>query len=71
MNLNNLFNQLRNATNPLAMLTNMLNPSQKQLVNQFQSKPDMEKAEQIVKICNEKGINKEQFQQIVSFLNKK
>ena len=53
------------------MLTNMLNPNQKQLVNQFQSKPDMEKAEQIVKICNEKGINKEQFQQIVSFLNKK
>jgi hypothetical protein len=49
----------------------MLNPSQKQVANNFQNKSEQEQAEEIAKICNEKGITKEQFQQIVNMFNKK
>ena len=53
------------------MLMGLLNPNQKQLVNQFQNKNTQEQAEAIAKMCNEKGISKEQFQQIVNMMNKK
>ena len=49
----------------------MLNPNQKQAVNQFQNKSDQEKAEEIARICNEKGISKEQLQLIMSKFNKR
>lgn len=62
--------QLGNATNPMTMLMGMLNPNQKQIVSQFQNKTDEEQAEQIAKMCNEKGITKEQLQSIMSMLNK-
>ena len=44
----------------------MLNPNQKQQTNQFQNKSKQEQAEQIAKLCNEKGITKEQLQSILS-----
>ena len=44
----------------------MLNPNQKQQTNQFQNKSKQEQAEEIAKICNEKGINKEQLEKIVN-----
>lgn len=59
MNIQNLMNQLGNSTNPMTMLMGMLNPSQKQLVNQFQSKSKEEQAQAIADICNSKGISKE------------
>jgi hypothetical protein len=49
----------------------MLNPNQKQVVNQFQNKTTQEQAEAIAKICNEKGISKEDFQNIINMLNGK
>lgn len=52
------------------MLMGMLNPNQKQIANQFQSKSAEEQAEMIAKKCNELGITKEQFSQIVTMLNK-
>ena len=70
MNLQNLMAQLGNSTNPMQMLMGMLNPSQKQVVNQFQGKNNQEQAELIAKKCNELGITKEQFTQIVTMLNK-
>ena len=37
----------------------MLNPTQKQAVNQFQNKSKEEQANEIARICNEKGISKD------------
>ena len=66
-----MMNQLQGATNPAAMLMGMLNPSQKQLVNSFKGKTSQEQAEQIAQKCNELGISKDQFTQIVQMLNKR
>lgn len=66
MNIQNLLSQLGNATNPLQMMMSMLNPNQKQMANQFQSKTTEEQAEAIAKMCNEKGITKEQLQTIIN-----
>jgi hypothetical protein len=48
----------------------MLNPSQKQQASQFQNKTTQEQAEEIARICNEKGITKEQLQTIMGKFNK-
>lgn len=71
MNLQNLMAQLGNASNPMNLLMSMLNPNQKQAVNLFQNKNNQEQAEAIAKMCNEKGITKEQLQNIMNMLNKK
>ena len=68
MNIQNLMNQLKGATNPMSMLMGMLNPNQKQTANQFQNKSKEEQAEEIAKLCNEKGISKEQLQTIINNL---
>ena len=49
----------------------MLTGNQQQTVNQFKNKTEQEQAEEIARICNEKGIDKEQLQQIVNMLNKR
>ena len=49
----------------------MLNPNQKQTANQFQNKSKEEQANEIARICNEKGITKEQLQSIVNMFNNK
>lgn len=54
----------------MSMLMGMLNPSQKQMVDLFKGKSNEEQAEQIAKMCNEKGITKEQLQNIISMFNK-
>ena len=66
MNIQNLMSQMGNSSNPMALLMSMLNPNQKQQTNQFQNKSKQEQAEQIAKLCNEKGITKEQLQSIVN-----
>ena len=48
------------------MLMGMLNPSQKQMVNQFQNKPNNEQAQAIADYCNKNGITREQLQTIIS-----
>ena len=70
MNMQNLLAQMMNASNPMSMLTGMLNPNQKQQANQFQNKTTQEQAEEIARICNEKGISKEQLQSIIGMFNK-
>jgi len=52
------------------MLMSMLNPNQKQIINQFQNKNSQEQAEAIAKMCNEKGITKEQLQNIMNMIKK-
>ena len=70
MNLQNLMSQLGNATNPMALMMSMLNPNQKQVANQFQSKTPQQQAEEVARLCNEKGITKEQLQNIVGMFRK-
>lgn len=71
MNLQNLMAQLGNATNPLQMMMGLLNPNQKQMVNIFQNKNPQEQAEELAKLCNEKGISKEELQRMISMFNKR
>lgn len=71
MNLQNLMSQLGNATNPIQMMMSMLNPSQKQIMNNFQTKSEQEQAEEIANYCNQNGITKEQLQNIVNMFNKR
>ena len=70
MNIQNLMSQLGNATNPMALMMSMLNPNQKQQANQFQNKTTQEQAEEVARICNEKGITKEQLQSIIQAFKK-
>ena len=71
MNIQNLMAQMGKSTNPMAMLMSMLNPNQKQLASQFQNKTTQEQAEEVARICNEKGITKEQLQSIINTFNKR
>ena len=71
MNLQNLMSQLGKSSNPMAMLMGMLTGNQQQTVSQFQNKSEKEQAEEIARLCNEKGIDKNQFQQILNMLNKR
>jgi hypothetical protein len=48
----------------------MLNPSQKQVLNVFQNKPDNEKAQAIADYCNKNNISKEQLQNIINNFKK-
>ena len=54
------------SSNPMALMMSMLNPTQKQQANQFQNKDKQAQAEEIARICNEKGISKKQLQQIIN-----
>lgn len=53
------------------MLMSMMNPQQKQMFQNLKSKGiTEEEAEKIAKVCNEKGITKEQFQTMCNLFNK-
>ena len=66
MNIQNLMSQLKMSTNPMSMLMGMLNPNQKQQVNQMQNLNKEQQAERRANLCNEKGISKEQLQDIIN-----
>ena len=70
MNIQNLLAQLGNSSNPMSMLMGILNPNQKQQVNNFSNTSKEQQAEQIAKMCNEKGISKEQLQSIIGMFKK-
>ena len=65
MNIQNLLAQMGKSTNPMALMMSMLNPNQKQQLNQMQSMSKQQQAEEVARICNEKGITKEQLQTII------
>ena len=71
MNLNNLISQMGSSSNPMAFLMSILNPNQKQQVNQFQNKNESDKAQAIADYCNKNGIDKAKLQEIVNMLQKK
>ena len=53
------------------MMMSMLNPSQKELISQFQSKSGTDQAQAIADFCNKNGITKDKLQEIIGMLNKK
>lgn len=63
--------QLQGATNPLQMMMSTLSPNQKQNLDLFKNKPNQEQAEEIARICNEKGISKADLEQIVQLFKTK
>ena len=48
-----------------------LNPSQKQLTDNFKGKSKEEQCKEIADYCNKNGITKEKLQEIIGMLNKK
>ena len=53
------------------MLSNLLNPQQQQIFSNLMGKSGNEQAAAIAKMCNEKGITKEQLAQIIKMANQK
>lgn len=49
----------------------MLNPQQKQMANQFQNLPNDKQAEAIANYCNQNGISKQQFTELMNMLRNK
>lgn len=70
MNLQNLLAQMGTATNPMSLIMSMLNPNQKQMATQFQSKSKEEQCQQIADYCNANGISKEKLQEIINMIHK-
>lgn len=70
MNMQNLLGQMMKSNNPMQLMMSLLNPQQKQTVNQFQNQSNEKQAEEIAKLCNEKGITKQQLQQMVNMFKK-
>ena len=66
MNIQNIMSQIKNATNPMQMMMNVLNPSQQQSLNQFKTMNKEQQAEEIARICNSKGITKEELQNMIN-----
>lgn len=54
MNMQNLLGQMMKSNNPMQLMMSLLNPQQKQTVNQFQNQPNQKQAETIARMCNEK-----------------
>ena len=71
MNIQNLLGQMMNSNNPMQMMMGLLNPQQKQAVNQFQNQPNEEQAKRIAEYCNKNGISKDQLAGIIGMMRKK
>lgn len=52
------------------MVMGLLNPQQKQAVNQFKNLPDDKQAEEIASFCNQNGISKQQLAELLGMLRK-
>lgn len=52
------------------LMLSALNPAQKQALDLFKNKPSDEQAEEIARICNEKGVSKADLEQIVQLIKK-
>ena len=48
----------------------LLNPQQKQALNQFRNQPSEKQAEEIANLCNQKGISKNELAQLINSLRK-
>lgn len=70
MNIQNLLSQFNLATNKKGFLSSLLNPQQRQIINNLQGKSKQEQAEALAKYCNENNISKEQLNTIINMFGK-
>ena len=70
MNIQNLLGQMMSSTNPMQMMTQMLNPQQRQAISQFQNQSSQEQAQRIADYCNRNGISKDQLAGIIGMMKK-
>ena len=70
LNMQSLLGQMSNSSNPMQLAMSLLNPQQKQMVNQLQNQPNEKQAEKIAQYCNEHGISKEQLANIIGMIKK-
>lgn len=68
MNIGNILNQLKGATNKKQMIMSMITPEQKQMAEAFVKNPTIQQCEEIARRLNAKGITKDDLQQIASIL---
>ena len=68
LNLQTLMSQVTMSKQPLQALLSLLSPQQQQLFNQVNNKPSEEQAAEIAKMCNERGIGKDQFAQMLQLI---
>ena len=61
--------QMMKSSNPMQMMSSMLNPQQKQMLSQFQNQPQEQQAQKIAEYCNQNGITKTQLQNIIKMMN--
>lgn len=54
----------------MQMMMGMLNPQQKQALNQFQGQSAEQQAQKIADYCNKNGISKEQLSNIVNMMHR-
>ena len=57
--------------NWMQMMLSALSPTQKEALNLFKNKPTDEQAEEIARICNEKGVSKADLENLIQLLKKK
>ena len=71
LNLQNVVSQMMSSSNPLQMITGMLNPQQKQFLNQFQNQTSEKQAEYIADYCNKNNISREQLSNLINMFYQK
>jgi len=69
VNMQNLVSQVLMSKQPMQALTNLLSPQQKLIFNQISAQPSEQQATEIAKMCNEKGITKEQLANMMQMIN--
>ena len=70
MDIQSLMGQLMGASNPMQMMMQMLNPQQKQALNNFKGQTNEEQAKLIADYCNKNGISKEQLSNIINMMHR-
>ena len=54
----------------MQMMMNLINPQQKQVIDNFKNKSSEQQAQQIADYCNKNGISKEQLASILKMTKK-
>lgn len=68
MNAQNLISQMMMSKQPMEALLNLLSPQQKSIFNNINGQSEEKQAEEIAKMCNEKGITKDQLASMLEMM---
>ena len=68
MNIQNLISQMMMSKQPMEALLNLLSPQQKSIFNNINGQSEEKQAEEIAKMCNKKGITKDQLASMLEMM---